>query len=70
MRWQPARSQSIFAPFEQRQRDGKIIIDRNVLKWRLDPTALDQLPVAVDADIRYVLMQRGAQLEPCGGDAT
>jgi hypothetical protein len=63
-------TQSIFAPIEQRQRDGEIIIDRNVLKWRLGPTSPDQLPVAVDADIRYVLMQRGAQLEPCDGDAT
>lgn len=42
-------------PLQQRQRDselpGAIIIDRNVLKWRLDPTSPDQLPVAADADI-------------------
>jgi hypothetical protein len=36
-------------PVEQRQRDGEltgaIIIDRNVLEWRLDPTSLDRLPL-------------------------
>ena len=46
-------------PVEQRQRDGEltgaIIIDRNVLEWRLDPTSLDRLPVASSADIRYIL---------------
>ena len=46
-------------PVEQRQRDGltgAIIIDRNVLEWRLDPTSLDRLPVASSADIRYILV--------------
>ena len=47
-------------PLEQRQRDGElpgaIIIDRNVLEWRLDPTSPDHLPVATDADIRYILV--------------
>ena len=47
-------------PLEQRQRDGKlpgsIIIDRNVLEWRLDPTSPDHLPVAADSDIRYILV--------------
>jgi rhodanese-related sulfurtransferase len=47
-------------PFEQRQRDGEltgaIIIDRNVLEWRLDPTSPDRLPVASSADIRYILV--------------
>jgi rhodanese-related sulfurtransferase len=45
---------------EQRQRDGElpgaIIIDRNVLEWRLDPTSPDRLAIAVDAGIRYVLV--------------
>jgi len=45
---------------EQRQRDGElsgaIIIDRNVLEWRLDPTSPDRLPVASSADIRYILV--------------
>ena len=47
-------------PLEQRQRDGElrgaIIIDRNVLEWRLDPTSSDHLPVAADTDIRYILV--------------
>jgi rhodanese-related sulfurtransferase len=47
-------------PLEQRQRDGElpgsIIIDRNVLEWRLDPTSPDHLPVAADSDIRYILV--------------
>jgi rhodanese-related sulfurtransferase len=47
-------------PVEQRQRDGElngaIIIDRNVLEWRLDPTSSDRLPVASSADIRYILV--------------
>jgi rhodanese-related sulfurtransferase len=47
-------------PVEQRQRDGElpgaIIIDRNVLEWRLDPTSPDRLPVAVDAGVRYIIV--------------
>ncbi len=47
-------------PLEQRQRDGElpgaIIIDRNVLEWRLDPTSPDHLPVAAETDIRYILV--------------
>jgi rhodanese-related sulfurtransferase len=47
-------------PLEQRQRDGElpgaIIIDRNVIEWRLDPTSPDRLAIAVDAGIRYVLV--------------
>ena len=47
-------------PVEQRERDGEltgaIIIDRNVLEWRLDPTSPDRLPVASRADIRYIVV--------------
>ena len=47
-------------PVEQRQRDGEltgaIIIDRNVLEWRLDPTSPDRVPVASSAHIRYILV--------------
>lgn len=47
-------------PLEQRQRDGElpgaIVIDRNVLEWRLDPTSPDHLPVAAETDIRYILV--------------
>ena len=47
-------------PIEQRQRDGELtgamIIDRNVLEWRLDPTSPDRLTLATGADIRYVVV--------------
>jgi rhodanese-related sulfurtransferase len=47
-------------PFEQRARDGAlpgaIVIDRNVLEWRLDPTCPYRLDVAVDTDVRFVLV--------------
>lgn len=46
-------------PVEQRQRDGDlpgaIVVDRNVLEWRLDPTSPDRLPVA-DAGARVVIV--------------
>jgi rhodanese-related sulfurtransferase len=41
-------------PVEQRQRDGDlpgaVVIDRNVLEWRLDPTSPHRLTNAGDAD--------------------
>jgi rhodanese-related sulfurtransferase len=47
-------------PVEQRIRDGvlpsAIVIDRNVLEWRLDPTCPHRLPLAVDADVRYIVV--------------
>jgi rhodanese-related sulfurtransferase len=47
-------------PVEQRLRDGDlpgaIVVDRNVLEWRLDPTSQSRLPTATSADIRYVLV--------------
>jgi len=47
-------------PVENRSTEGELagalVVDRNVLEWRLDPTSPDRLPVAVDADVRYVLM--------------
>jgi rhodanese-related sulfurtransferase len=47
-------------PLEQRERDGElpgaVVIDRNVLEWRLDPTSPDRLPVADDPDRRIVLV--------------
>ncbi|HEY4378065.1 MAG TPA: rhodanese-like domain-containing protein [Acidimicrobiales bacterium] len=35
---------------------GAIVIDRNVLEWRLDPTSPNRVPEAVDADRRIVLV--------------
>lgn len=39
-------------PIEQRRRDGEvpgaIVVDRNVLEWRLDPTSPDRIPELSD----------------------
>ena len=47
-------------PLEQRHRDGAlpgaVVIDRNVLEWRLDPTSPHRLPIATSAEVRYVLV--------------
>lgn len=46
-------------PLEQRQRDGELpgalVIDRNVLEWRLDPTCPHRLPEAT-AGRRVILV--------------
>ncbi|CUR62289.1 Rhodanese domain protein [metagenome] len=47
-------------PVEQRERDGDlpgaVIIDRNVLEWRLDPSSPYRLPLADDPHRRIVLV--------------
>ena len=47
-------------PYEQRQRDGElpgaVVIDRNVLEWRLDPTSPHRIPEATGPDVRVVLV--------------
>jgi rhodanese-related sulfurtransferase len=47
-------------PAEQRERDGDlpgaVVVDRNVLEWRLDPTSPHRLPLATDHDVRVVLV--------------
>ncbi len=47
-------------PLEQRQRDGDLpgalVVDRNVLEWRLDPSSPHRLPVADGPDRRIVLV--------------
>lgn len=47
-------------PVEQRQRDGElpgaVVIDRNVLEWRLDPTSPYRIPGAGDPDRQIVLV--------------
>jgi rhodanese-related sulfurtransferase len=46
-------------PVEQRRRDGELagalVIDRNVLEWRLDPTCADHIPEA-DAGRRIIIV--------------
>jgi rhodanese-related sulfurtransferase len=47
-------------PVDQRHRDGELpgalVVDRNVLEWRLDPSSPDRLAVADDPDRRIVLV--------------
>lgn len=45
---------------EQRARDGAIpgavVVDRNVLEWRLDPTSPDRIPQATHPGIRVIVI--------------
>ena len=47
-------------PVDQRTRDGDlpgaIVVDRNVLEWRLDPTSPHRLPIATGADVRLIIV--------------
>lgn len=47
-------------PYEQRQRDGAlpgaVVIDRNVLEWRLDPTSDHRIAQVTDHDVRVVVV--------------
>jgi rhodanese-related sulfurtransferase len=47
-------------PVEQRQRDGElpgaVVIDRNVLEWRLDPTCPHRIPEAGGPDRRIIVV--------------
>ena len=47
-------------PADQRERDGDlpgaVVIDRNVLEWRLDPSSPHRLPIAADHDVRFIVV--------------
>jgi len=47
-------------PVEQRRRDGElpgaVVVDRNVLEWRLDPTSPHRIPEIAGADQIVVVM--------------
>jgi rhodanese-related sulfurtransferase len=47
-------------PVEQRDRDGSlpgaVVVDRNVLEWRLDPTSPNRIPEATDEERRIILV--------------
>jgi len=47
-------------PFEQRLRSGHlqgaIVVDRNVLEWRLDPTSPNRLAEATGPDVRIIVV--------------
>jgi rhodanese-related sulfurtransferase len=47
-------------PVEQRRRDGEIpgaiVVDRNVLEWRLDPTSPNRISEITDQDQRIIVI--------------
>lgn len=47
-------------PYEQRSRDGElagaVVIDRNVLEWRLDPASAHRIAEAAGYDTRIVIV--------------
>lgn len=47
-------------PVEQRERDGAlpgaVVVDRNVLEWRLDPTSTHRLPIVTGSDQRIIVV--------------
>lgn len=47
-------------PVDQRDRDGElpgaVVVDRNVLEWRLDPSSPHRLPGTGDADRRIIVV--------------
>jgi rhodanese-related sulfurtransferase len=47
-------------PFEQRRRDGDVpgavVVDRNVLEWRLDPASPDRLPEVTGYDLEVIVL--------------
>jgi rhodanese-related sulfurtransferase len=47
-------------PWEQRSRDGSVpgalVVDRNVLEWRLDPASPDRLPQVTGYDLEMVVL--------------
>ena len=47
-------------PQAQRDREGNVpaalVIERNVLEWRCDPTSDAKLPQAVDDDVQWVVL--------------
>ena len=47
-------------PVEQRERDGAlpgaVVVDRNVLEWRLDPTSAHRLPIVTGSDQRIIVV--------------
>ncbi|MEA2932819.1 MAG: hypothetical protein QOI56_1604 [Actinomycetota bacterium] len=47
-------------PVEQRSRDGElpgaVVVDRNVLEWRLDPTSAHRIPQVTGTDQEVVLV--------------
>jgi hypothetical protein len=57
-------------PIEQRRRDGELpgalIIDRNVLEWRLDPSCPYYIAEAHSANLRMISGELTRWPRPCG----
>jgi rhodanese-related sulfurtransferase len=47
-------------PWEQRSRDGAVpgavVVDRNVLEWRLDPASPDRIPQVTGYDLEVIVL--------------
>jgi rhodanese-related sulfurtransferase len=47
-------------PVEQRERDGEVpgavVVDRNVLEWRLDPASPDRIPEMTGYDLEVIVL--------------
>ena len=47
-------------PWEQRSRDGAVpgavLVDRNVLEWRLDPASPDRIPQVTGYDVEVIVL--------------
>jgi rhodanese-related sulfurtransferase len=47
-------------PVEKRRAEGRIpgavVVDRNVLEWRLDPASTHRIPEAVDHDVHVIVV--------------
>ena len=47
-------------PWEQRSRDGEVpgavLVDRNVLEWRLDPASPDRIPQVTGYDLEVIVL--------------
>ncbi|WP_279386765.1 rhodanese-like domain-containing protein [Tsukamurella pulmonis] len=41
---------------EEGEIDGALVIERNVLEWRLDPTSDARVPEATGWDVRWIVM--------------
>lgn len=48
---------------------GAILIERNHLEWRLDPTSAARIPEAVDANIRWIVLCEGGYSSSLAADS-
>jgi rhodanese-related sulfurtransferase len=48
---------------------GALVIERNHLEWRLDPTSAARIPEAVSADIRWIVLCEGGYSSSLAADS-